>query len=134
MTYKNFKQSQQNDFSAFPMFWAFSNEQFAAGLLKLDCTKEDLFSFGSGGYYRKSDSDKLSALLKKLSEEKKAFFSIRENLISALKYEMANHEYSYTYDLYDTLCSVNIDPKNVTDFENECIKVASAEYLASCEE
>lgn len=113
--YKVLKEKHQNEFNEFPMMFAFSNAQFAEGMKKLGLKPTDtdkIYSFGGGGYYRKTDSAALKELLLKHAKEMQ---EAMENdltgegfIFDMFNYELANHEYGYTNDLEDTLDSLNL--------------------------
>ena len=59
----------QNEFNAFPIMYAFSNEQFDKGMIKLGLNPDDtdkIYSIGEGGYIRKSDHKAFIDLKKKI--------------------------------------------------------------------
>lgn len=102
MTYTELKKKQADEFAEFPMFFAFSDTQFAEGLKKFGIKNEDakkeIYHIGAGGYIRKSDSEKLAELYKKLEVEMDEAMKDDEFCIGAIEYELGNHEYSYTGD------------------------------------
>lgn len=111
--YQLLKQKQQKEFSQFPMFFAFSEKQFNEGMAKLGLSPTEtdkIYSFGAGGFYKKSDSKKLRDMLDRFDEE---LISVINDKISGKKfcfdmfsYELANHEYGYTGDLQETIDAV----------------------------
>lgn len=103
--YKELREKQQKEFNAFPMFFAFSSSQFEEGMKKLGLNPEDtdkIYGTGSGGYYRKTDSEAFSNLLNKfdneLDEAIKADTDGTGFVYDMFLYEMTNHEYCYTED------------------------------------
>lgn len=96
MTYAELKKKQQEELNAFPIGFAFNNEQFEKmmngwGLTVADTDK--IYSIGAGGYIRKEDSKKLDELLARLEKERKDFRKNRKELYKGFIDELWNHEY-----------------------------------------
>ena len=113
--YKVLKEKHQNEFNEFPMMFAFSNAQFAEGMKKLGLKPNDtdkIYSFGGGGYYRKTDSAALKEILLKHAKEMQEAMEndlIGEGFIfDMFNYELANHEYVITYEIEDTLDALGL--------------------------
>ena len=95
MTYKEYKDVMQKDVNELPIFWAFSNRQFEEEMEKRGLTVNDtdkIYSLGGGGFYLRSDADKIHAFFNRKSIlpelMKDALFAE-----DAFFYEMCNHEY-----------------------------------------
>ena len=136
--YQDLKTRHQQEIDAFPMFFAFSNDQFEAGMEKLGvdpCDVNKLFSIGGGGYIRKADKQ---AFVDMLNRHKKEMAEARKQgntLYDMIKYELANHEYCVTYDSTDALAALGLtmeeikaDPMVWSIFQK-----AKNDYLAECE-
>lgn len=113
--YYNLKQKQQKEVNEFPMFFAFSNNQFVEGMVKLGLDPSDtdkIYSIGACGYIRKSDSKRLSNLFDKNEAEMQK--AIDEDITGLgfvydmFLYELNNHEYGYTLDVEDTLNALDL--------------------------
>ena len=112
--YLEMKQRHQKEIDAFPFGFAFSETQFNEmmverfGLAPEDTDK--IYSIGGGGYVRKSDSEAMHEMFERHAQEREV--AIRENkndyLYHMFNYELANHEYSYTGDLTDTLEALDL--------------------------
>lgn len=87
------------------VFWAFSNEQFAAGQARTVLAEGDkLVSIGAGGYMPKSKVAELKATLKAIDREHAATVKANKAAREAhIAYELHNHEATYTGDLTDTM-------------------------------
>ena len=117
--YAALKQKHQSEIDAFPFGFAFSTEQFNEmmvdrfGLTPADTDK--IYSIGGGGYIRKCDSDAMHEMFGRHAQEREV--AIRENkddyLYHMFNYELANHEYTYTYDLTDTLEALDLTREEV---------------------
>ncbi len=119
-TYHEIKTRHQEEFNSFPMFFAFSNRQFAEGMKKLDLEPTDtdkVYGFGgTGGYYRKTDSEKLHGMLEKNEKELLKALENDSFALDALEYELANHEFSLTHDPKPALAALGLD---LTDIKKD---------------
>ena len=108
--YLALKQAQQNEMNNFPMMFAFSQSQFVEGMKILGLKETDadkIYAIGGGGYIRKTDAPALKDMGKRHEAEMTAAISGDETgdgfIFQMFDYELANHEYSYTGDIDDTL-------------------------------
>jgi hypothetical protein len=130
-TYKELKQAHQAEINEFPMGFAFSDKQLEEGLKKLECTRDDVVGIGGGGFVRKTDTKDLRAMYKRHDDEMSESMKDDSFLISAIRYELSNHEYCITYDSSDTVSALNLDmddPRTV-----KCFNSARKEYLEDCD-
>lgn len=118
--YLEMKERQQKEFNEFPMFFAFSNEQFADGMKKLGLKPNQtnkLYSMGMGGYYKKDDAPKLHEMRRRHDSEFREAIKADETgegfILEMFKYELANHEYCITYDVSDTLDALGLTVEEV---------------------
>lgn len=113
--YLEMQNRHQEEVNAFPMFAAFNNEQFDEGMRKLGLkpTKtKAIQSIGYGMFARKKDIPVFQEMCLRHCREKWQAIEadttgdgfIRDMFIA----EMENHEYSYTYDLTDTLRALRL--------------------------
>ena len=117
--YVTLKNKHQKEINDFPFGFAFSESQFNDMMInKFGLTPEDtdkIYSIGGGGYIRKTDSDAMQELFDRHAKERET--AIKENkddyLYHMFNYELANHEYSYTGDLEDTLDALGLTYKEV---------------------
>jgi len=131
--YTELKQKQQEEVNNFPMFFAFNDKQFEEGMQKLglDPSETDkLYSAGrTGGYYRKTDAEKLFAMFERHRQEMKLARENDEQFIyDMFDYELSNHEYvvtGYVGDALDalglTIEEVNNNPKYKSNLEKACM-------------
>lgn len=109
--YLEMKERHQKEFNEFPMKFAFSDKQFEEGMRELGLEPTDtdkVYSLGeTGGFYRRSDAEKLHEMLKRHTEEEDAAIAADTDgtgyAYEMFYYELGDHEYSYTYDTEDTL-------------------------------
>lgn len=95
MKYQEYKEKRQKEFNALPIFWAFSEKQFAEAMEERGLTEDDtdqIYSLGMGGYYLRSDADVIREYFNR-PDELRELMNEREFAESAFYYEMQNHEY-----------------------------------------
>ena len=120
--YTSLKSKQQAEVDAFPFGFAFNQKQFDEMMDKWGLTPDDtdkIYSIGGGGYVRKSDAEALHKMFERHELERKMARKHGDDyLFEMFNYELANHEYSYTQDLTDTLDAlgltideINTDPR-----------------------
>jgi hypothetical protein len=119
--YTELKARHQKEVNNFPMFFAFSNEQFNNGMLKIGLhinETDKIVSIGAGGFIRKDDVMKWRNLIRSHNQE--MFDNIEKDkdgtgfILDMFKYELANHEFNFTGDIQDTLDCLGLD---MDDFE-----------------
>lgn len=96
MTYKEYKMQRQKEFNNLPIFFAFSTDQLEKAMNERGLTLKDtdkIYSFGSGGFYLRSDADKIREWVN-TPDPIKNLMNDYEFAVSAFYYEMKNHEYS----------------------------------------
>ena len=116
--YNNLKQRHQKEFNEFPMFYAFSNEQFNEGMKKigLDPSETNLvYKTSIGGFYRKTDSHRLKKIIDNHIKEMAEAMEDDDFAYEAINYELGNHEYCITYDTSDALEALGLDPENLDE-------------------
>ena len=137
--YRKLKNKQQEEYNAFPKFFAFSEEDFEKGMstLGLQPTNTDkIYQTEMGMFYRKEDEPLFKetiqrfhdALQKAISEDKTG-----DNFIYQMFYtELINHEYAFTEDPEDALTALNLtwekvqaDPRLKYGFEKASSKIFS---------
>ena len=108
--YADLKQRQQQEFSAFPMQFAFSDSQFAEGMAALGLKPTDtdkIYKAPGGGFYRREDGPRLYDMMERFDQElQEAIASDKTGnsfIYEMFLYELGNHEYDVTLDLDETL-------------------------------
>lgn len=114
----------QKEVNTFPMRFAFSNEQFEKAMKELGLTEKDtdkVVGIGYGGFIRKTDVKAFNEMNKRhRNEEKKAIANdlTGEGYIKDMfEYELANHEYGYTYELDETLEALGLTMEEINNDE-----------------
>lgn len=110
--YVQLKNKKQEEFNAFPMAFAFSDEQMKEGLERLGITKDEAVGIGAGGFIRKSDLEAFKDMQKRWQDaEAEAIANDKtgEGFIKDMfVYELGNHEYSYTGDATDAIATLGL--------------------------
>lgn len=133
-SYLKMKERHQKEVNDFPIFFAFSREQFAEGMKKLGLEPGDtsqIYRLGNtGGYYRKTDAQALDELFERHAAEIKDARLDAEYVYEMFDYELANHEYCVTYDLSDTLDALGLTMEEVNEnpILKEGLKKALSKY------
>ena len=122
--YLELKEKHQKESNEFPFMFAFSDNQFKEGMKKLGLEVTDtdkIYSIGMGAYIKKTDAKALEEMHKKHNLEMKMAISSSiagEGFIFEMfNYELSNHEYTYTYDITDTLRALGITEEEVNNDE-----------------
>jgi len=117
-SYSEMKERHGNQVNEFEgLFWAFSNDQFAKGMETIGLTEKDtkqICSIGMGGFMRKDRKESFESLFDRQGQERKTRLKAEKELVKALVYELANHEFCITGDPQDAVRAVgavNLDPK-----------------------
>jgi hypothetical protein len=131
MKYSELLKAQSDAISAFPCAFAFTDKQLKRAMKELWVSNiSELCTGYSGVIYKKTDALALKALTEKLDHAKKEFLKNPDNLKSALIYELANHEYGYTFDISDTLIALDLYDKPLTEEQETILAEAIKEYLS----
>lgn len=140
--YRAMKDRHQKEVNEFPMFFAFSNEQFAEGMKKLGLEPSEtdkIYRLGNtGGFYRKTDGQKLKDMFDR--HEKEMADAIAQDttgtgfIFEMFLYELANHEYCITYEYEDTFRAVGLTSEEI--YGNNALanglRLATQKYLEGC--
>ena len=120
-SYQELKKKHQKEFNLFPIFFAFSNEQFDEGMRNLGLEPNDtnaIYRLGdTGGFYRKTDRLAFSEMRNRHDAEMKAAIDADTTgegfIFDMFDYELSNHEYCYTGDLTDTLQALDLTKDDI---------------------
>ena len=115
-TYRQMQERHQKEMNSFPIAFAYSDQQFDDGMRKLglDPSETDkVVSVSYGAFIRREDHDALMEMFERHSKEERDAFIKNEDdwAYHAFRYELANHEYSYTGDYEPALeaCGFTLD-------------------------
>lgn len=118
--YKAMRDRHGKEVNDFPMFFAFSNEQFDEGMKKFGLEpdqKDQICSIPGGGFIKKSDRQALIDMFDRQRDEKKALIEADQTgegfIYDMFDYELANHEYGYTRDIEDALGALGLTVEEV---------------------
>jgi hypothetical protein len=118
MKYKEIKDKRQSDtnelLESLGVFWAFSNEQFKAGLDTLIKTEklksgEKLTNIGAGGFIPSKNFQAMLSGMEKIENNFKAGIKEAKARVENILYELNNHEAFYTGDIEPTLEALGDD-------------------------
>ena len=108
--YADLKQRQQEEFNAFPMRYAFSNQQFADGMAALGLEPTDtgkIYKAPGGGFYRREDGQRLKEMMERFDRELQEAIAADQTgdgfIYEMFLYELESHEYGYTRDPEEAL-------------------------------
>jgi len=114
--YALLKEKHQREVDEFPFFFAFSNQQFEEGMARFGLSPDDTDKIyclkGTGGFYLRSDAERLHRMFDRQHEEHKAAIAADATgygyIFDMFYYELNNHEYGYTGYIEDTLNAIEI--------------------------
>ena len=136
--YIEFNNETQKLWNEFPIFYAFSNEQFEKNISKLGLTMENIdqiVSTGFGGYIHKKDKQRYIDFWDSRHKAKMILLKDNQVLYDAILYELANHEYVITNDYTDAINAVGIPMDELLTNKQRAriLKKATDEYLQNAE-
>lgn len=118
--YEILKNRHQEEYNRFPISFAFGKEQFKEAMQKLGLTEKDtdkIYPINGGGFIRISDLEDYKKLLYRQDKELQEAIAADKDGTGFIKdmflYELKTHEYFYTYDLTDTLDSLNLKIEDI---------------------
>lgn len=138
MNYQELKAKHSKELNEFEgIFFAFSNKQFSEGMEKLGLTEEDknkVCTLGSGGIILKSRGKAFNEMFKRNSGAMEEGLKQPDFLLSALSYELANHEYCITYDFEDAFSALGLTLEDILSVEGGkgILKQARESALQEC--
>lgn len=113
--YQELRDRQQQEFNSFPCFFAFDQKQFDEGMKKLGLKPGDtklVYRGMSGMYYRKTDAHSLKEMMDRFDRERAEAIMADSTgdgfILDMFSFELANHEFGYTYELSETLEAVGL--------------------------
>ena len=119
--YTSLKSKHEAEINAFPFGFAFNKDQYDRMMTDWGfkpTQRSKVMYLESGCFIKKSDYKAMNEMFDRHEAERKAAMQDDDYLYQMFNYELANHEYSYTYDLTDTLEAlgltieeINADPR-----------------------
>lgn len=117
--YLALKQKHEEEFSAFPIVFAFNKNQFEEAMEKLGFSVSErdyvgsVVSINGGGFIRKTDSEAFQEMLDRHENEMDSAIEGDPTgdgfIFDMFRYELANHEYGYTQDPEQTLDALGLN-------------------------
>jgi hypothetical protein len=142
--YMEMREKHQEEISKFPMFFAFSNEQFEIGMKKFGLSPTDTDKIGRlgdlSGFYKLTDGPRLREMFDRHHREMQAAIDndgTGEGFIfDMFFYELGNYEYVYTNDVTDTLDALGLTIEKVRGDQKLLFglkKAIKARHMEDCE-
>ena len=123
--YKQMKDRHQKQLNEFPIMFAFSNKQFDEGMKKLGLEKDQtnmILDIGAGGFIKKESVKDYENMFDRHEQELKKAIEADQTgegfILEMFRYELGNHEYSYTRDLSDTLQALDLSMTSINERPN----------------
>ena len=130
-----------NQFISKNCFFAFSKEQFAEGCAKFGVAPEEaknfFYQWVGGGFILKTAVKEEQKMWKRHAAALRKYLSNYRNLVSAIRYEIGNHECCYTGCFHDALealgleSRINKDKRIQKAFLEAKQKAIKADYAAN---
>lgn len=116
--YEEYRERTQKRYNEFPQGFAFSSKQLEEQMRKLGVTdKSELISIGYGGFIRKTDKQAYLEMIRETNEEKNKLIADDKDgsgfIFDMFYSELNNNEYSYTYDIEDTLDALGYTEEDI---------------------
>lgn len=123
--YDIIKAKHQEEFDKFPMAFAITEEDEKNGLKKLglkETDKDKVTNIGAGGFIRDTDVEAFNEMMRRHKKEINDLIAADvtgENFIKDMfASELSNHEYGYTYELEETLASLDLTIEKINNNKN----------------
>ena len=119
--YREMRDKHQKEVDAFPMFFAFNENQFEEGMKKLGLGPDDtdkIYKLGStGGFYRKTDAAAFREMFERQRQERADAIAADKTgdgfIYDMFDYELGNHEYGYTRDIGPALDALDLTVEEI---------------------
>ena len=121
--YLDLKARHQEEFNAFPLHFAFGEEQIERKITELKLSKnpkkraEQIVSIGYGGFVLKADYPAFIEMCRRHNRERVEAIAEGEKggtyLYDMFRAELLNHEYGYTMDVSDTLDALGLTKDDI---------------------
>lgn len=119
MKYRDLQEQIQQKINSFPFYFAFSRKQLEKILTETGLTEKDFISIGAGGLIKKTDIDAYRKLSEEIEAMTQAEIAADQDGSGFVKdmflTELADHEYSYTGDLTETLDALGYTPEEINN-------------------
>ena len=142
--YSKMRARHQEEFNAFPMFFAFDEQQFSEGMRRLGLRPSDMNQVytiaGTGGFYRKCDAPKLHEIFARHRRELRDAIATDKTgegfIYDMFVCELKNHEFAYTGNVQETLDALGITADFMDDMpqlrlglSEACKKVLQRDFI-----
>lgn len=130
--YHEFKEKRRKEINELPIIFAFSDEQLEEGLKKKGLEPSELTFIGNSGYIETKELPLFLETLERHKTELEEALKNEDFVFQMFREELANHEYSYTGDVRETLESLGFTFEEVQ--ASPILKEGLQKALATLEE
>ena len=130
MKYEELRANIQKRINELPIKFAFSDRQFKEAMSELGLTESDTDKVRGvigGGFCLKTDYEKIMKTFLDTEHELEKALEDDDFCVDAIRYELANHEFCYTYDPDDTMEALGLSLKDSRI--RRLYKIAKKQYL-----
>lgn len=128
--YINLKNRIAEIIGGLPYFYAFNEEQLKRGMEKYNVSiKDGLKRIGYGAFVPKDKVEVVNNGFDKCERLREEFLSDYDNLVEALQYELANHEYCITFDHEDAVKALGLT--DLSEEQEKALEEAKEKYLST---
>lgn len=117
--YAEMTKRHQKEFDELPIQYAFSDRAFEEGMRALGLEPTDTDKVyglgGTGGFYRKSDSELIHSTFDRNEKELTEALQDPDFAYHAFCYELANHEYTYTGVVDDAVEALGLTEEDLLE-------------------
>lgn len=125
MKYQTLKARQQKEFNAFPLGAAFNEKQLQESLRRLGLDpiegREHIIAIGGGCFIRETDKAAYLEMCDRHAQELADAIAADKTgdgfIFDMFRHELANHEYSYTGDTWETLDALGFTQDDIEKSE-----------------
>jgi len=122
-SYERLRDKHQREVNELPFFFAFSNEQFAAGMAKFGLNPTDtdkIYRLSEmGGFYLRTDAKLINDTFNRHETERQAAIDADTTgngyILEMFLFELRNHEFGYTWRLDDTLDALGLTMEEINN-------------------
>ena len=132
-SYLEMQARHQKEYGEFPVRFAFRQVDIDKIAEDWECKQEELVGLPGGAVVKSENFDAYMSMTVRMVLEKSKLLEDDEKFVEALKHELGNHEYGYTWDTDPAVESLGLDPKKLTEREEKLIAKASSEWMREYE-
>ena len=120
-SYLALKERHKREIDDFPFIFAFSSEQFAEGMAKFGLAPDETDKLCKlsipGGFCRRTDEPRLQEMFAQHARDREEAIAADSTgggyIFEMFRYELANREYGYTWDVEETLDALGFSMEDI---------------------